>query len=183
MYLYVKALHIIFIVTWFSGMFYMVRLLIYHTEAQQLPEPSRDILSSQYRLMIKRLWFGITWPSALLTLVFGPWMLYLYGHMEPWLWAKLGFVLGLYLYHFSLHRIYRDQMRGIFRFSSNQLRLYNELATVFLVAIVFLVVLKSTLDMLKGLAGLVLLSILLVLAVRIYRRVRENAAGKTTPRD
>lgn len=180
MYLYVKALHIIFVVTWFSGLFYMVRLFIYHTEAQQLPEPSREILGTQYKIMIKRLWLGITWPSALLTLVFGPWMLYLYGHMEPWLWAKLGFVLGLYLYHFSLQRIYRDQMRGIFRYSSNQLRLYNELATVFLVAIVFLVVLKSAMNMLKGLAGLVLFSIVLVLAIRIYRRIRKQS-GDATP--
>jgi len=174
MYLYVKALHIIFIVTWFAGMFYMVRLFIYNTEADERPEPERSILHKQYAIMIRRLWLGITWPSALLTLVFGPWMLYLYGQMQGWIWVKLCFVVGLYLYHFSLQAIYRQQMRGEFRYSSTRLRIWNEVATIFLVAIVFLAVLKSSLSMLKGLAGLVLFSLLLMMAIRLYKRVREK---------
>ncbi|HUB60184.1 MAG TPA: CopD family protein, partial [Puia sp.] len=118
MYNYIKALHIIFIVTWFSGMFYMVRLFIYNTEAGGRPEPERTILRGQFSLMIRRLWFGITWPSAVLTLIFGPWMLYLMGSVPAWLWIKMGFVLGLYFYHFSLQVIYRQQKKGIFRYSS-----------------------------------------------------------------
>ena len=70
MILYVKALHIIFIVTWFSGLFYIVRLFIYNTEALTEPEPAAGILQKQFSLMIKRLWLGITWPSAVLTLIF-----------------------------------------------------------------------------------------------------------------
>src|ERR1035437_10068394 len=104
--LYIKALHIIFIVTWFSGMFYIVRLFIYNTEANEKDEPARSILMNQYNIMIKRLWFGITWPSAILTLIFGPWMwysLYTFNILPQWLLIKLCFVLGLYLYHFSLH--------------------------------------------------------------------------------
>ena len=68
MYNYIKALHIIFIVTWFSGMFYIVRLFIYNTEANEKPEPEKSILQKQFSIMIRRLWFGITWPSAVLTL-------------------------------------------------------------------------------------------------------------------
>jgi len=70
-YSYIKALHIIFVVTWFAGLFYIVRLFIYFAEAQEKPEPERSILQNQFRIMQKRLWYGITWPSAILTLIFG----------------------------------------------------------------------------------------------------------------
>jgi putative membrane protein len=89
MYNYVKALHIIFIVTWFSGLFYIVRLFIYNTEAGEKDDPEKMILRKQFNLMIRRLWFGITWPSAVLTLIFGSIMLYLYGAVPAWLWMKL----------------------------------------------------------------------------------------------
>ena len=108
MYEYVKALHIIFIVTWFSGMFYIVRLFIYNTEAAIKSEPEKSILNKQFSIMIKRLWFGITWPSAVLTLLFGSWMLYLFGSVPAWLGIKIAFVAGLYLYQLSLHNIYRQ---------------------------------------------------------------------------
>src|SRR5580704_13423276 len=107
MYFYVKALHIIFIVTWFSGLFYMVRLFIYNAEAELKPEPEKSILHSQFNLMLRRLWFGITWPSAVLTLIFGSWMWWLYHSLPGWLALKLCFVLGLYIYHFSLHIIFK----------------------------------------------------------------------------
>ena len=77
MYNYVKAFHLIFIVTWFAGLFYMVRLFIYNTEANGKPEPEKRILQTQFAVMIKRLWLAITWPSAIITLIFGPWLLYL----------------------------------------------------------------------------------------------------------
>src|SRR5262249_4073203 len=137
-YLYIKALHIIFIVTWFSGMFYVVRLFIYNTEASEKAGPDREILQAQFRIMIKRLWLGITWPSALLTIIFGPWVWIMLGQTPKWLMVKLIFVLLLYLYHLSLHVIYREQQKGIFRFSSQKLRIWNETATLLLFAIVFL---------------------------------------------
>jgi protoporphyrinogen IX oxidase len=174
MYSYVKALHIIFIVTWFSGLFYMVRLFIYHTEAAQKPEPAKNILQQQFRVMIRRLWLGITWPSAILTLIFGPWMMILLGDIPTWLAIKLGFVAGLYGYHFSLHVIYRQQMKGIFRLSSQQLRIWNEVATIFLVAIVMLAVVKQNLSWVWGLVGLFALVILLFSAIRIYKIVRTR---------
>src|SRR5580698_296032 len=174
MYNYIKALHITFIVTWFSGMFYMVRLFIYNTEAGDRPEPERTILRGQFSLMIRRLWLGITWPSAILTLIFGPWMMILLGGVPTWLAIKLGFVVGLYGYHFSLQAIYRQQMRGVFRFSSQQLRIWNEVATIFLVAIVMLAVVKQNLSWAWGLFGLLLFVILLMSAIKIYKLIRSR---------
>ncbi len=174
MYLTIKALHIIFIVTWFAGLFYIVRLFVYYAEAETMEEPARKILQEQYRIMMKRLWFGITWPSAVLTLIFGPWMLIMLGSVPLWLWIKLGFVLGLYAYFFFLHGIYKDLMKGIVKHTSTQLRVWNEVATIFLVAIVFLVVLKSFLSMVWALVGLVIFVIVLMLAIRIYKNIREK---------
>ena len=174
MYNYIKALHIIFIVTWFSGLFYMVRLFIYHTEAAEKSEPDRSILQGQFRVMIRRLWMGITWPSAILTLIFGPWMLILMGSVPTWLKIKLLFVGALYLYHFSLQYIYRQQMKGIFRYSSQQLRVWNEVATIFLVAIVMLVSVRENMSWAWGLAGLFLFVIVLMGAIRIYKLLRDR---------
>src|SRR5579862_298603 len=123
MYLYIKALHIIFIVTWFSGMFYIVRLFIYNTEAGEKNELEKEILRQQFSLMLKRLWYGITWPSAILTLIFGPWVWYeMYAFSLPdWLAIKLIFVVFLYLYFLTLHKIYKQQIKGIFKYTSQQL--------------------------------------------------------------
>jgi protoporphyrinogen IX oxidase len=174
MYNYIKALHITFIVTWFSGLFYMVRLFIYNTEAAEKPEPEKGILQRQLQLMIRRLWMGITWPSAILTAIFGPWLWILMGSLPTWLMIKLCFVLGLYLYHFSLQVIYKEQAKGIFRFSSTQLRIWNEVATIFLVAIVMLAVVKQNMSWAWGLLGLVLFVILLMSAIKIYKIIRTR---------
>ncbi len=174
MYLTVKALHIIFIVTWFAGLFYIVRLFVYFTEAQEMEEPRRSILQDQYRIMMKRLWFGITWPSALLTLIFGPWMAILLGSIPVWLWIKIGFVVGLYGYFFFLHGIFKDLQAGIIKRSSTQLRVWNEVATIFLVAIVFLVVLKSFLSMVWAMVGLIIFTVALMIAIKVYKRIREK---------
>ncbi len=173
MYNYIKALHIIFIVTWFSGMFYIVRLYIYNTEAGDKPEPAKTILREQFNIMIKRLWLGITWPSAALTLIFGGWMWGLVGALPTWLMVKLSFVIGLYAYHFSLHKIYKDQLRGIFKYSSQQLRIWNEVATIFLVSIVMIVVVKNAISWVWGLLGLVLFAIALMSAIKIYKSLRK----------
>lgn len=181
MYGYILALHIIFIVTWFAGLFYIVRLFIYNREAEDMEEPRRSILHQQYGVMIKRLWLIITWPSAILTLIFGPWMFVLYvtGDDVPgWLVVKLCFVAGLYGYHFFLNGIYRQQMRGQYRQSSLTLRIWNEVATLLLFAIVFIVVLKSSLDMLKGLGALVALAVVLMIAIRLYKRSRERGPDR-----
>ena len=172
MYNYIKALHIIFIVTWFSGLFYIVRLFIYNTEAGEKNEMEKDILRNQFRIMIRRLWFGITWPSAILTLIFGSWMLYLFGAVPVWLWIKLAFVLGLFAYHFSLQYIFAQQMKGMFNYSSQQLRIWNEVATIFLIAIIMLATVKQGTHLGWGLAALVLFVIVLMSAIRIYKMLR-----------
>ena len=174
MYNYVKALHIIFIVTWFSGLFYIVRLFIYNTEAGDKSEIEKNILRNQFGIMIKRLWLGITWPSAVLTLIFGGWMWYMLDALPGWLAIKLCFVIALYVYHFTLHILYRQQSKGIFKYSSQQLRIWNEVATIFLVAIVMLVVVKQKLSVVWGLAGIILLAVLLMSAIKIYKNLRKK---------
>lgn len=174
MYLYIKALHIIFVVTWFAGMFYMPRLFIYNAEAAGKPEPVRDALREQFGVMQKRLWYGITWPSAVLTLILGSTTWYLLGVTPDWLVIKLAFVVGLYAYHFSLHSIFKQQQQGIFKYSSQQLRIWNEVATIFLVAIIMLVVVKQSLSFVWGLTGLLLFVILLMSAIKIYKYLREK---------
>jgi protoporphyrinogen IX oxidase len=177
MYLYVKALHIVFIVTWFSGLFYIVRLFIYNREAADKQEPEKSILQKQFSIMIRRLWLGITWPSAVLTLIFGLWMFHLFGGLPRWLEIKLIFVLVLYFYHFSIQVIYKQQMRGIFKYTSQQLRLWNEVATVLLVTIVFLVVVKQSMSWVWGIVGLILLVVLLISAIKVYKLIRAGNKG------
>lgn len=174
MYNYIKALHIVFIVTWFAGMFYIVRLFVYNTEAGEKSEPEKSILRNQFTIMIKRLWFGITWPSAILTLIFGPWMWIMLGVLPGWLLIKLFFVAGLYAYHFTLHAIYKQQMKGKFKYTSQQLRIWNEVATIFLMAIVMLAVVKQNMSVVWGLAGLILFVIVLMSAIKIYKILRNR---------
>ncbi len=180
MYLYLKALHIIFIVTWFAGLFYMPRLFIYATEAGDKPEPERKVLREQFSIMMKRLWYGITWPSAILTLILGPVVLFqgnwhrsLFEPEGKWLLIKLIFVVFLYVYHWSIHRIFRQEMKGDFRYSSQQLRVWNEVATVFLIAIVMLAVVKQSISFVWGIVGLLLFVLLLMSAIRIYKQLRK----------
>jgi putative membrane protein len=177
MYPYLKALHIIFVVTWFAGMFYMPRLFIYSTESQDRDAAARQVLQEQFRVMMRRLWYGITWPSALITLAMGimvmlrgGWWTAMMAGSAAWLVVKLVFVLLLYLYHFTLHHMFRKISTGQYAWSSQQLRIWNEVATVFLFAIVFLATVKQRISFLWGLAGLVLLVVLLVVAIRMYRR-------------
>jgi protoporphyrinogen IX oxidase len=181
MYFYIKALHIIFIVTWFAGMFYIVRLYIYNTEANLKAEPERSILQKNFNVMIKRLWLGITWPSAILTLILGLWVM-IQGNWDKtltipagrWLLIKLCFVVLLYAYHFSLHTLYKQEAKGIFKYSSQQLRLWNEVATIFLVPIVMLATVKSSISWVWGLIGLIIFIIILMAAINIYKRLRKE---------
>jgi len=173
MYLYIKALHIIFIVTWFAGLFYVVRLFIYNTEAAEKSEPERRILQAQFFIMIRRLWLGITWPSAILTAIFGPWMWVMLNATPRWLLIKILFVAGLYVYHFSLHALYLQQTKGVFKYSSQQLRIWNEIATVFLVSIIFIATIKQSLSVVWGLVGLIAFVLLLLAGIRLYKIFRS----------
>lgn len=175
-YNYIKALHIVFVVSWFAGLFYMVRLFIYTTEANNKPEPDKSILINQLIIMQRKLWFIITWPAAIGTFIFGFWMLYLNSVllMQPWMILKLICVGLLAIYHLRCHFIYKQHTQQIFKWSSFKLRLFNELGTVFLVAIVFLVVVKSTGSLVWGLLGLFAFASILMLAVYLYKRQRKQ---------
>lgn len=174
---YIKALHIIFVITWFSGLFYIVRLFIYATEANEKQEPEKSILQKQFAIMCSRLWKGITIPSAVLTAIFGPLTLWKMGYLDnfsnhTWLHIKIAFVILLYIYFFSLHKIYQQQKRGIYKWSSNQLRIWNEVATIFLVTITMLVTVKSSLSFIWGLIGLIAFVIILMSSIKIYKYLR-----------
>ncbi len=131
--------------------------------------------------MIKRLWVGITWPSAIITLVFGIWVL-LKGNWDStvfqapgrWLLIKLIFVAGLYLYHFTLHTLYRQQLGGVFKYSSQKLRIWNEVATILLIAIVMLATVKQSISFIWGLVGLTGFVIVLMSAIKIYKATRNR---------
>jgi putative membrane protein len=172
--LYIKALHIIFVVTWFAGLFYMVRLFIYHAEAREKPEPARSILSEQYKLMEWRLWYIITWPSVFLTWFFGLWLMFAFHYWtQPWMLLKLGMVAGLTLYHLYCHRIFNRFQNDGATWGSTRLRMWNEVATLFLFAIVFVVVLKSAIGWLWGMLGLLLLAAVMMIAIRLYKQGRK----------
>lgn len=175
--LYLKAVHIIFIVTWFAGLFYMPRLFVYIRESFERPEPERSILRKQLTAMASRLWYGITWPSAVITLGMGAALLI---HQPEWLQqgfmhVKLTLVFFLYCYHFSLQFLFNQLKRGITRYSSGQMRLWNEVATLFLISIVFVIVLKNALSMLWGLAGLLAVTALILAGMALYKNYRNKS--------
>ncbi len=173
---YIKALHIIFVVTWFAGLFYIVRLFIYQTEALEKPEPDRSILHKQLSLMANRLWYIIGWPSAIMTLIFGTWMVVELPAMLklPFMHIKLSFVLLLYIYHLYCHKLYKELQKGIARFTSTQLRIFNEAATLILISVVFIIVLKNEFNWIKGTLGFVLVTVALMIAIQMYKKIRTK---------
>jgi putative membrane protein len=179
-YNYVKALHLIFVVTWFAGLFYMPRLFIYHIEAGERPDAEKRVLSKQFRIMERRLWFIITWPSAVLCTLFALWLLWLMPAWlsQGWMHIKLGFVFLLIAYHIAMHRMFLKFQRETFSYTSHFMRIWNEGATLILFAVVFLAILKHSFQWVYGLGGLLGLAVLLMLGIRLYKRVREkNKAG------
>lgn len=175
-YNYVKALHLIFVITWFAGLFYIPRLFIYHIEANQKPSPDREILSKQLKLMAKRLWYIITWPSAVLATLFAIWLVIIYPDWltQPWMHIKLVFVLVLIAYHLKNHSIFKKFQRDEINYTSNYMRLWNEGATLILFSVVFLVILKGTFNWIFGVVGIIVLGILLMLGIKLYKRIRNK---------
>jgi putative membrane protein len=171
-----KALHIIFVVSWFAGLFYMIRLFIYHTESNSRKEEEKRILHEQFSLMEWRLWYIITTPAMVLSVLFGTLMLVVnpgFLHL-PWMHLKLSFVAVLLVYHFISQGIMNQLKQGKSKWTSGKLRIWNEVATLFLVAIVFLVELQTTLGWLGGIAGFFGTGIALMLGIRGYKRIRKQ---------
>ena len=175
-YNYIKSLHLIFVITWFAGLFYIVRLFVYQIEANDKPSPEREILKNQYKIMTYRLWYIITWPSAVLSIIFAAWLLILMPAwlQMPWMHVKLGFVALLIAYQIKCQFIYNDLQKDVFKYSSNFMRLWNEGATIILFAVVFLVVLKNAFNWIYGVLGIFLFSILIMLGFKFYKKIRER---------
>lgn len=175
-YNYIKSLHLIFVITWFAGLFYIVRLFVYHAEAKEKSEPEKSILIKQYQLMQYRLWYIITWPSAILASIFAFWLLYLIPAWleQDWMIVKLGFVVLLYAYHIKCHLIFKQLQQNEVKNSSNFFRLWNEGATLILFAVVFLVILKSAINWIYGVIGIFVFSMLIMIGFKLYKRIRER---------
>lgn len=175
-YNYIKALHLIFIVTWFAGLFYIPRLFVYQIEASQKPEPDKTILGDQLALMAKRLWYIITWPSAILASLFAFWLLFLVPSwlQQDWMLVKLVFVALLYAYHIKSHYIFKDLQKGMIKWTSNQMRLWNEGSTIILFAVIFLVILRDAVNWIFGVVAIILLSVILMLGFKVYARIRSK---------
>lgn len=175
-YFYIKALHLIFVITWFAGLFYIPRLFVYHIEANEKPEPDRTILVTQFQLMTKRLWYIITWPSAILTAIFATWLLFLNPSLLDfgWMQVKLVFVALLYIYHFKCHFIFKEMQENLIKWSSGGMRLWNEVSTIILFAVIFLVILRDAFNWIYGVIGIILLSVILMLGIKIYKRLRSK---------
>lgn len=175
-YNYIKSLHLIFVITWFAGLFYIVRLFVYHIEANDKPSPEKEILTEQYKLMSYRLWYIITWPSAVLAVIFAITLLVLMpGWLkEDWMHVKLGFVFLLILYQLKCHQIFKQLQRGEVKYTTGFMRLWNEGATIILFAVVFLVIMKNAINWIYGVVGIILFSILLMLGYKFYKRIRQK---------
>lgn len=140
--LWVKAFHIIFMVTWFSGLFYLPRLFVYHAMATDKTSIER------FKIMERKLYFGIATPGALFTIIFGAWLLSydMQGYMQQqWLHMKLGLVLLLLIYHLYLGKLLFTFKRDNNKHNHTFYRIINEIPVLFLVAIVLLVVVKPQL--------------------------------------
>lgn len=174
--LYIKALHIIFVITWFAGLFYIVRLFVYHSEANEKSEPEKSILIRHFKGAEHRLWYGITWPSAIGTYIFGFWTWNsFYGSVVPdWLWIKLFFVAGLTVYHLICDKMVQQYRKDIVKYSGQKMRVWNEVATLFLVAIVFIVVMKDGFNWIYAVTGLVLFAFILMSSIKLYKYIREK---------
>ncbi|MFO8038502.1 MAG: protoporphyrinogen oxidase HemJ [Sodalinema sp.] len=144
-YLWYKAFHLIGIVVWFAGLFYLVRLFIYDVEADAEPEPARSILKNQYQIMEKRLYHIITTPGMIVTAVMAIGIISTNPEImkSSWLHIKLGFVALLIAYHFYCGSLMKKLAKGECNWTSKQLRALNEAPTLLLLVIVMLAVFKN----------------------------------------
>ncbi|OAB80154.1 CopD family protein [Cochleicola gelatinilyticus] len=175
-YNYIKSLHLIFVITWFAGLFYIVRLFVYQIEATKKPSPEKEILGAQFKIMAKRLWYIITWPSMVLALFFAIWLISMrtFYLTDAWMQVKLVFVVLLIAYHIKCHLIFKQLQNDVVKHSSNFMRLFNEGATIILFAVVFLVTLRNAINWIYGVVGIIAFSIVLMLGYKFYKRLRER---------
>ena len=170
-YLVLKTIHLIAIVCWFAGLFYLGRLFIYHKEAEKKPENSQKILQEQYKLMANRLMNIITWPSTIITSFFGFYMLFKNTALLGlgWMKVKLIFVSILIIYTILSQIILNQLFKGTIKLNDLQLRLWNEGATLLLISIISLAVLKTSISWLKAIFVFLLIGITLMFIIKLYK--------------
>ncbi|WP_088239917.1 protoporphyrinogen oxidase HemJ [Calothrix rhizosoleniae] len=173
-----KAFHIIGVVVWFAGLFYLVRLFIYHIEAEQEPEPANTILKNQYQIMEKRLYNIITTPGMVVTVACAIGLLVTQPDYlkQTWLHFKLGFVALLLAYHFYCARLMKLLEQGKCNWTSKQMRAMNEAPTLMLVAIVMLAVFKNSLP--TDMAAWVIFGLVILMAVTIQLYAKKRRLDK-----
>lgn len=168
--LYFKAFHIIGFVAWFSGLFYLVRMFVYHVEAQDKPEPERSIQTQQFHLMEGRVYKIICNPAMMLTWICGVSMLYLYGaewiKVNTWLHLKLVLLTLLTGYHYYCKTLIVKLEKGETKLSSAHFRMLNEVPALFLFAIVLLAVLRSLANFAYVFLGVVALGLIIFLIIK-----------------
>ncbi|MGI2904958.1 protoporphyrinogen oxidase HemJ [Tolypothrix sp. VBCCA 56010] len=179
-YSWFKAFHIIGIVVWFAGLFYLVRLFIYHVEANEEPEPARTILKNQYQIMEKRLYSIITTPGMLLTVAMAIGLLTTEPEVlkQTWLHVKLGFVALLLGYHHYCKRLMKQLAVDECRWSSKQLRALNEAPSLMLVVIVLLAIFKDSLPTDITVWVIVAMIIAMVATIQLYAKKRRQDKEK-----
>ncbi|MFW9264390.1 hypothetical protein A4S05_15190 [Nostoc sp. KVJ20] len=181
-YSWFKAFHIVGFVVWFAGLFYLVRLFIYHVEANLEPEPARTILKNQYQLMEKRLYYIITNPGMYVTIAMAIGLVSTEPDVlkEGWLHIKLLFVAILIGYHHYCARLMKKLAVDECRWSGQQLRALNEAPTVMLVAIVLLAVFKNNLPTDIAAWAIFAMIILMAVTIQLYAKKRRQDKEKLT---
>lgn len=177
-YLWFKSFHIVAFVSWFAGLFYLPRLFVYHTEANEQPEAVRDILKKQYTIMEKRLMNIITTPAMVVTLLMAAGMLYQAPELlkQTWLHVKMGLVLILIGYHFYCKRLIVKLEAGETPLNAQQFRWFNEFPTFFLVVIVMLAIFKN--DIPRDATGYVVVAMAVAFAASIQLYARKRRLDK-----
>ena len=173
-YLWFKTLHIIGVVVWFAGLFYLVRLFIYHAESNEGDPGIKQAFFKQYSLMEKRLANIITTPGMILAISMAIGLLYMQPSYlyQTWMQAKLIFVTLLIIYHFFCYKLMGQLSNEKFLFTPKQLRALNELPTIFLVLIVMLVVFKNNFPTSTATWFIVSLVIFMAASIQFYARYR-----------
>ncbi len=179
-YYWFKAFHLIGVVVWFAGLFYLVRLFVYHAEANQEPEPAQSILKKQYELMELRLYNIITNPGMIVTVVMAIGLI----STEPeilksgWLHIKMAMVLLLIGYHHYCKKLMKQLAKGECKWTGQQFRVLNEAPTIFLVVIVLLAVFKNNLPLDLTTWLVVGLVITMAASIQLYAKKRRQAKEK-----
>lgn len=173
-----KIIHIIGFVAWFAGLFYLVRMFVYHTEAYDYEEPKKEILRTQFSLMEWRVYSIICNPAMMITWTFGLLMIYVYGYdwfaLSYWLHFKFVLLILLTVYHLYCKSLIRKLENTKTGFSSTQFRLFNEVPTLFLIIITSIAVFKNATNPIILIASVAGIALLLVVMTKLYKKVRES---------